>query len=129
MASYFYKMPKVVAILLSFFIMGQGFFTYAAELEKMDALLEHAKFHKENYGDNMASFMSKHYGKDKDQHQKEHGDDHGHEQLPFQQCSQILIQSAFVFAKINSDLPSPAVIQLSTYKRIAATTPYIIDTS
>ena len=102
-------MPKVVAILLSFFILGQGLFTYAAELEKMDKLLEHAQFHKEEYGDGFASFMSKHYGKDKEKHQKEHKDDHGHDQLPFQHCGQILIQSAFVFAKTAEAIESPFI--------------------
>ncbi len=103
--SYFYKMPKVVAILLSFFILGQGAFTYAAELEKMDDLLEHAKFHEEEYGDGFASFMSKHYGNQKEDHK----DDHGHDQLPFQHCGQLLIQSAFIFAKTTAELSSPLV--------------------
>ena len=103
-------MPKVLAILLSFFILGQGLFTHAAELEKMDTLLEHAKFHKEQYGDDFNSFMSKHYGNQKEEHQKEHKDDHGHDQLPFQHCGQLLIQSAFIFTKSAASLPSPLAL-------------------
>ena len=70
----------------------------------MDALLEHAKFHEEQYGDGFASFMAKHYGDQKEEHQKEHRD-HGHDQLPFQHCGQLLVQSALIFTKTIAILP------------------------
>lgn len=104
-------MPKAVAILLSFFILGQGLFTYAAEWEKMNVLMEHARFHKEKYGDGFASFMSKHYGTQKANHENEHKEEHDHEQLPFQHCGQILIQSAFIFTKGVSKILPPAVAE------------------
>ena len=91
-------MFKTVAIFLSMLLLTQGLFVNYSELEKMDALLEHAKFHKEQYGDTMAAFFDKLYGDLKDQHfeeQQEEGNDH--EQLPNSISALFVNQAIFRF--------------------------------
>ncbi len=99
-------MPKAVAIFLSFFILVQGLFTYAAELEKMDMLLEHAQLHKEQFGDSFAAFMSKHYGKLKQEHDSNQ-ENHDHEQLPFQQFTVLATTPVFLLANGSTEVTPP----------------------
>ena len=100
---------KCLAVFLSIFILTQGIWMNTSELEKMDALLEHAKYHKEQYGDSFASFLSKHYGQLKQKHdQEQHEDRHEHEQLPFHQVGQLAIQVVFL---LKFDTP----VSLSTF--------------
>ncbi|MGI9547984.1 MAG: hypothetical protein ACR2MM_12135 [Flavobacteriaceae bacterium] len=90
-------MLKLVSIWLSVILLAQGSSINTAELEKMDSLLEHAKFHKEKYGDNFAAFINKHYGNQKAKHSKEQQEEQqDHQQLPFQQTTPLLMQTAFL---------------------------------
>ena len=59
-----------------------------SDLVQVDDLLEHASYHKEQFGDNFLTFLSKHYGSLKEDHNKKHSEEKPqHEQLPFQQLS------------------------------------------
>lgn len=63
----------------------QSFNIGASDILQLDELLEHAQFHKQEYGDNFMVFLSKHYGELKAEHSKNHQEEqHEHEQLPFQ---------------------------------------------
>ena len=63
----------------------QSFYLMAEDILQLDELLEHAQFHKQEYGDNFLVFLSKHYGELKLDHSKNHQDEQSdHEQLPFQ---------------------------------------------
>ena len=91
-------MLKSVAIFLSVILMSQGLFANFFELEKMDALAEHAKFHQEQYGDNLATFIDKHYGDLKDQHFKDHQEEQSdHERLPYHISTPFVNQAVFLF--------------------------------
>ena len=78
-------MSKLIAIVLSGIVLIQSFQISIDDIMQLDELIEHAQFHKQEYGDNFFVFLSKHYGKQKAEHtehnHKEQGD---HEQLPFQ---------------------------------------------
>jgi hypothetical protein len=65
----------------------QGFNFSFEDVSKLNALIEHAKYHQETYGDSFLEFLAEHYGDAKFQHENEHD---GHEELPFkhhQTCS------------------------------------------
>ncbi|WP_340201457.1 hypothetical protein [Ascidiimonas sp. W6] len=67
------------------------------DIVQIDKFVEHAKFHSEQYGDNVLVFISKHYGELKANHDKEHQEEkEDHDQLPFQQQSQGTSFTAFV---------------------------------
>ncbi len=52
---------------------------------QLDELVEHAYFHKETHGDDFFTFLSKHYGELKSEHDKNHQDEEkDHKELPFQ---------------------------------------------
>lgn len=54
-----------------------------SDIRSIDEFIEHAQFHKEQYGDSF--FVSKHYGFDKIAHSKNHQEEQNeHEKLSFQ---------------------------------------------
>ena len=80
-------MNKLVAITYAVLILMQGFNFSFEDVSKLNALIEHAKYHQETYGDSFLEFLAEHYGDAKFQHENEHD---GHEELPFkhhQTCS------------------------------------------
>ncbi len=94
-------------------LLAQGISFNSGELEKMDRLLEHAKFHKEKYGDNFAVFMDKHYGNQKDKHLGEHQEEQQeHQDLPFQPLAPLLIQNAILNDPAISNISSTEIITL-----------------
>ncbi len=110
-------MQQIVSILLSVVLLAQGISFNSGELEKMDTLLEHAKFHKEKYGDNFAVFIDKHYGNQKDKHLSEHQEERQeHQDLPFQQSVPLMIQTAILSDASISGLASAVVATLQTKK-------------
>jgi hypothetical protein len=63
----------------------QSFNLGPSDILQLDELMEHAQFHKQEYGDSFFVFLSKHYGELKEEHTKNHQEEqHEHEQLPFQ---------------------------------------------
>ena len=78
-------MYKLFSILLSALVLIQSFNIEADDLMQLDELVEHAQFHKQQYGDTFFDFLSKHYGELKAEHSKNHQEEQSeHEQLPFQ---------------------------------------------
>lgn len=96
-------MSKLIAILLSGVILLQSFHVMVEDILQLDELLEHAQFHKQEYGDNFLVFLSKHYGELKAEHSKNHQEEHSdHEQLPFQyQGQSITIIASLPFKSVN----------------------------
>ena len=84
-------MSKLFAISLSFIILVQSAGIGANDILQIDELIEHAQFHKQEYGDSFFVFLSKHYGELKAEHNKKHQEEQkDHEQLPFQCQGHIL---------------------------------------
>ncbi len=97
-------MSKLFAILLSSLILVQSINIDSGDILQLDELLEHAEFHKAEYGDNFFVFISKHYGELKAEHSKKHQEEHkDHEQLPFQCQGHLLTITAFVLQHSFSD--------------------------
>lgn len=82
-------MTKFFSIFISFLILFQGLNINLDEFTQIDELVEHAFYHAEEYGDDIFVFVSKHYGKLKEDHNRTNDEEQReHEQLPFNhQCS------------------------------------------
>ena len=72
---------RLTSILLSGLLLFQSLHLGIPDLAQLDELLEHAQYHHQQYGDSFLTFLTKHYGEQKPEHQQEHQE---HEQLPFQ---------------------------------------------
>ena len=76
---------KLFSLLMSGFVLVQSFNITFGDIVQLDELIEHARYHSEEYGDNMLVFISKHYGDLKEQHHHEQKEEkRDHEELPFQ---------------------------------------------
>ena len=74
---------KLSSISLAIFILAQSFNLHSGDMLKLGALLAHLEFHQEEYGDDLFTFISKHYGDKKSSHDKEPKDNEDHQRLPF----------------------------------------------
>ena len=75
---------KSASILLSFFILFQSFNVHFIDILKLKTLIEHMQFHEDVYGDDIVSFISKHYGEQMKSHQEQSSDEEkDHQKLPF----------------------------------------------
>lgn len=53
-------MNKILALTYSFLILIQSFNINLDDISKINALIDHAQFHKEMYGDSFFDFLSEH---------------------------------------------------------------------
>ncbi|WP_297764437.1 hypothetical protein [uncultured Muriicola sp.] len=93
-------MTKLLSILAALLILIQSFNISYGDIAQLDELLEHAAFHKKQYGDNLFVFISKHYGELKEDHHKKHAEEHEeHENLPFQHnsCTHHIVNALVLF--------------------------------
>lgn len=92
-------MKTIVAISLSFLVFFQSVGFGVQDIFLLGKLAQHAEHHSENHGDDFFTFMQKHYGTLKAEHQENDAEDkHDHEELPFQHisCHHILSDIALV---------------------------------
>ena len=90
-------MHRFLSIVISLVILGQSIGVQFGDLVQLDELIEHARFHQEEYGDNLLVFLSKHYGELKAEHAKKHQEERGeHEELPFQNHLQFASSFNFI---------------------------------
>ncbi|THD66742.1 hypothetical protein E7Z59_13255 [Robertkochia marina] len=76
-------MYRFVSIVLSLMIALQSFHITLADVLGLDELIDHAQFHQEAYGDDLLSFITKHYGELQTDHM-DSTDHEEHDDLPFQ---------------------------------------------
>ena len=101
----FTEVNKLFSILLSSLIMLQSFGVHYDDIIQLDELIEHAEFHKAQYGDNMIVFLSKHYGDLKLEHQRDHQEEKkDHEKLPFNHSSSITSVANMVINPFKTEL-------------------------
>lgn len=108
------QMKTLVAILLSFLVFFQSVGMDISDVFMLTDLVEHAKYHSDEYGDDFFTFIEKHYGALKIEHQETaQGESHEHEKLPFQHnnCNHLLtevivINYKFSFEKSESYYPT-----------------------
>jgi hypothetical protein len=93
-------MSKLIVIVYSFLILIQSFNINIEDLSKFNTLFEHAKYHKEIYGDNFITFLSEHYGNEMASHENKHSD---HENLPFKDHQHVLchINTSFILTPLT----------------------------
>lgn len=76
-------LKKSITLLMSVFILTQSINIHMSDIIGLNSLLKHFEFHEATYGDDLISFISKHYGNNFQKHDGESGDDHDHHKLPF----------------------------------------------
>lgn len=105
-------MSKLFAILLSSLILMQSLHVDYDDIVQIDELIEHAQFHKAEYGDNFFVFISKHYGELKEDHSKNHQEEQkDHEELPFQCHDHLLTITAFVIEEYFLDIEAAEFLE------------------
>ena len=88
---------KLFSIFISSLILVQSFNIHFGDVLKLNEMMEHAKLHKNRYGDDFLVFLSKHYGELKQSHKKQHTEeekDHSHPPINHDCNSQL--QAPFV---------------------------------
>lgn len=77
-------MKKIFSIGLSFFFLLQSINLHASDIVHIGDLIEHAQLHAQEFNDDWMSFLSKHYGSAKIEHEHQsQSDEQEHEDLPF----------------------------------------------
>jgi hypothetical protein len=71
------------SLLMSVFVLTQSLSIHFSDILKLESLFEHMEFHETAYGDDIFSFISKHYGNKMKEHEGENDDDSEHQKLPF----------------------------------------------
>jgi len=108
-------MSKLFAILLTSLILVQSLHIDYDDIVQFDELIEHAQFHKAEYGDNFFVFISKHYGELKaDHNQKHQEEEQEHKQLPFQCSDHMLLITAFFIQDTFSELEIIEFMEINT---------------
>ena len=85
-------MNTLLSIPLSILILFQSLNIHIEDFFKLNELVEHAQLHKERYGDNFFTFLSKHYGSLKEAHEKQHQEEekeHNHPPIDHSCNSQV----------------------------------------
>lgn len=76
-------MKFFISIVLSTILLVPGMHFGLSDILKTGKLLEHARFHSQEHGDNFVVFIAKHYGDLKEQHEQQHEEEKKeHEKLP-----------------------------------------------
>ncbi|WP_323789572.1 hypothetical protein [Psychroserpens sp.] len=103
-------MNKLIAIIYSVLILFQSFNVNLEDISKFKALMEHAEFHQENYGDSFLDFLDEHYGNKVAEHDNNHDE---HKDLPFkhnhQTCTHTTI--VFTFETIKFDFTNEPLVE------------------
>ena len=103
-------MQKLLSIGLSFLILLQSIDIQVDDIVQLDELIEHAQFHKQEYGDSFFVFLSKHYGEQKAEHSKKHQEEKkDHEQLPFQNHFHVCGVPVFVLKQEPLQIEGPFI--------------------
>ncbi len=90
-------MKRFFSIVISLTILVNSLQINIYGLSRIDDLLEHLQYHNQKYGDDLFTFLSKHYGLREAHHKKQHQEEkQKHEQLPFHQGVSQQISSAFL---------------------------------
>jgi hypothetical protein len=93
-------MQKLVSILFSLLILFQNFNISFEEFSRIGTLLEHAKFHQEQYGDSFFEFLAEHYVDSSYHPVSDHKE---HEDLPFKDHHPSCVHGAVVFTITSQD--------------------------
>ena len=76
-------LAKSTSLFLSFFLLMQSFNIHFSDVSQLSTLLKHIEFHESTYGDDIFSFIAKHYGDKVTEHEKQQEKSKDHQRLPF----------------------------------------------
>lgn len=108
-------MLKIISFSLASFVLLQSFNIHIPEVLKVKNLLEHLEFHRTAYGDDIFSFVAKHYGNQKLKHE-ENDDTEDHQQLPFHHvCYEIAVFYVIDLNKYQFSDPSEKDTELKNF--------------
>ncbi|WP_139855681.1 hypothetical protein [Aequorivita sinensis] len=93
-------MKAIFAISFSFLLAFQSVGIGIQDIFLIGKLVQHAEYHSENYGDDFFTFVQKHYGIEKENHQEPE-----HEELPFQHISCQHVLTDVVIISLDITLP------------------------
>ena len=97
------------------------------DMTQIDEFIEHIEFHNEQFGDNLMVFISKHYGELKTDHERQNQEEKDeHEQLPFQNQSNMVSSAMFTLVSFKTELTGPYFSEFKKhsfiYKHSSSTT-------
>lgn len=104
-----------MSILLSFSILLQGLNFHLPDMIELQVLIKHLEEHQMSYGDDFITFLDKHYGDLRNEHnQEEHKGSGEHEKLPFKHKVCQLNFSVLINSSVSQDrnldpVPIPSV--------------------
>jgi hypothetical protein len=75
-------MQKIIVTYLAVLVLFQGVYSSTDILFELNEVMEDYQLHKTKYGDNLTTFISKHFGDLKDAHKKQHQKDHAQHKHP-----------------------------------------------
>ena len=90
-------LTKSTSLLLSIFILSQSFNIHLMDVLKLSNLIEHMELHESVYGDDIFSFLSKHYGDQTEEHKEQRKGSNEHQKLPFSHNVSMDAASLFIF--------------------------------
>ncbi len=90
-------LTKFTSLLLSILMLSQSFNIHMMDVLKLSNLIEHIEFHKSVDGDDIFSFLSKHYGDQTEAHNGQRKDSDEHQKLPFNHTVSIDTGQLFIF--------------------------------
>jgi len=99
-------MQKGLITYLAIFILFQSMFSNVNILFEISEVIEDYKLHQTKYGDNLATFISKHFGDLKDSHKEQHKKDHEHHNHPCQSELANNVQGVYVLQQYDLSLES-----------------------
>ena len=97
-------MANIFSILLSGLIFFQSFNVGVTNYTKLITMIQHLDYHQENFDDNLADFVSIHYGSEQILHSEDHEHKNEHENLPFKKESKTSQNAPIDFIINNSSI-------------------------
>ncbi len=119
-------MNKLFSIVIASLILLQSLNIHLNDVLEFDKLIEHARFHSEQHGDDFFMFLSKHYGELKTEHSQKHQEEKkDHERLPFQNQMHSVALSAFVLNPFHIEATNPEFSLLQQKSRFFYSATYL----
>lgn len=109
-------MQKIATAFLSLFILIQSFNISFGDFLHFQDLINHYEYHQNTFGDDVYTFINKHYGELKSEHNREHQEEReDHEKLPFEhQHSCVHTINAFFSQNESQAIPKIVPVDQTT---------------
>jgi hypothetical protein len=122
-------MIKVISIFLAGLISFQSLHISLDDILSLGNLMEHAQYHEQEYGDDLLSFFTKHYGSQQASHMDgSHRDKHG--DLPFQHAISHLHcpVAVIIFLEFSLGVPEIYVLPQDSFHHFFHNDLFVIKT-